>query len=177
MRLLLALLAALMPAVFLASAAVAAADPVLPPGYVEEPEVPPEDPLPPMPDDFPPAPVGPVVTAPDARELLKECKEASFTDCFRLWRPPPPPPEEETKEARQSPLPFDVKIPPRKPDPGPLVGTPPAPNPAADQATYESLVKALKETGLEGKVLIPEPPKDGSTILELDPKQKTAPKK
>lgn len=171
------LLHILLPALILAAAAGAAADPVLPPGYVEEPEVAPEDPLPPMPDEFPPAPVGPVMTAPDAHGLLKACKEATFTDCFRLWRPPPLPPEDETREARQAPLPFDARIPRRKPEPGPLVGTPPAPDPAADQATYEALVRALKETGLEGKVLIPEPPKEGSTILELDPKQKTAPKK
>lgn len=173
MRLLIALLPVLLLSV------TAAAEPALPPGYVEEPENPPEDPLPPMPEDFPPAPIGPIVTAPDPRSLLKECKEPSFTDCFRLWRPPPPPPEDERKEARQAPLPLDPKKVPRKPvEPGPLVGSPPAPNPAADQETYEALVKALKETGLQGKVLIPEPPRDGSTILELDPKQtKTAPKK
>jgi hypothetical protein len=170
------LLIALLPLGFLAIAA--AAEPALPPGYVEEPETPPEDPLPKPPEEFPPAPVGPVVTAPDAHDLLKACKELTFTDCFRLWKPPPPPPEEEKKEAKKVPLPLDPKTPRKPAEGGPLTGPPPLPNPEADQATYNALVRALKETGLEGKVLMPEPPKDGSTTLQLDPKSnKTAPKK
>lgn len=152
----------------------AAAQPALPPGYVEEPDVPPEDPLPSPPAELPLAPIGPVVTAPDARDLLRECKEASFTDCFRLWQPPAPPPEPEKKEAKATPPP-----PPPPPDPnaprqpaqgGPLSGPPPAPKPEADRATYEALVKALKESGLEGKIVMPPPPKDGGTVLQVDPR-------
>lgn len=171
-------LTALLPLLFLADLAVAA-EPALPPGYVEEVETPPEDPLPPVPEEFPLAPLGPVVTAPDPHTLLKECKESTFTDCFRLWQPPPPPPEEEKKEARQTPpSPPDPKEPRQPAVGGPLTGPPPAPNPEADQATYEALVRAMKETGLDQKILVPEPPKDGSTTLQLDPKpNKTAPKK
>ena len=170
------LLTALVPLLLMTGGAVAA-EPALPPGYVEEVENPPEDPLPPVPEEFPLAPLGPVVTAPDPHTLLKECKEATFTDCFRLWQPPPPPPEEEKKAARQSPLPPDPNEPRQPAVGGPLTGTPPAPNPEADQATYEALIKALKETGVDKNILMPEPPKDGSTTLQLDPKpNRTAPK-
>jgi len=171
-------LTALLPLLVLFLAVTAVAEPTLPPGYVEEPEVPPEDPLPPPPAEFPMAPLGPVVNAPDPHTLLKECKESTFTDCFRLWQPPPPPPEEEKKEARQSPSPPDPSQPRQPAVGGPLTGPPPAPNPEADQATYEALVKALKETGVDKNILMLEPPKDGSATLQIDPKQtKTAPKK
>ncbi|WP_448204793.1 hypothetical protein [Azospirillum sp. sgz302134] len=181
MRLLIALLPLGLLALDASTVAAAVAEPnALPPGYVEEPEVPPEDKLPPMPEEFPPAPTTPVFTAPDARSLLAECKkDTSFTDCFRLWRPPPPPPKEEKKQAKQTPpLPLDPKLPRKPAEGGPLTGPPTPPNPAADRATYDSLVKALQETGLEGKVLMTEPPKDGTTTMQLDPKSnKTAPKK
>ncbi|NUB12126.1 hypothetical protein GAY28_05000 [Azospirillum brasilense] len=170
---------ALLSMAFLAFAGTAAAaERVLPPGFVEEPPVAPEDPLPPEPAEFPPAPFSPLVVAPDPKELLKACKEATFTDCFRLWRPPPPPPKAETREARDVPQPPpDPNAPRKPPEPGPLSGTPPAPNPAADQATYDALVKALKDSGLDGKVMLPEPPKDGGTVLRLDPRSnKAAPK-
>lgn len=177
-RIPLRVLTLLLPLGLLAFAgAAASAEPVLPPGFVEEPPTAPEDTLPPEPAEFPPAPFSPLVVAPDPRELLKACKEASFTDCFRLWRPPPPPPEE-TREARDGPAPpIDPNAPRKPPEPGPLVGTPPAPNPAADQATYDALLKALKDSGLDGKVMLPDPPKDGGTVLRLDPRSnKAAPK-
>lgn len=154
-----------------------AAEP-LPPGYVEEPDVPPEDPLPEPPAELPLAPIGPVVTAPDARDLLKACKEVSFTDCFRLWQPPPPPPGPERKEAKAPPPPppADPNAPRQPARGGPLSGPPPAPNPASERATYDALVKALKESGLEGTIVMPPPPKDGGTILEVDPRaRKTRP--
>ncbi len=167
---------ALLSLAFLAFAGTAAAvERVLPPGFVEEPPVAPEDPLPPEPAEFPPAPFSPLVVAPDPKELLKACKEATFTDGFRLWRPPPPTPKEEAREARDVPqAPPDPNAPRKPPEPGPLTGTPPAPNPAADQATYDALVKALKDSGLDGKVMLPEPPKDGGTVLRLDPRSNKA---
>ncbi len=155
----------------------AAVEPALPPGYVEEVENPPEDPLPPPPAELPAAPVGPVVTAPDAQELLKACEQATFTDCFRLWRPPPPPPEEEPRQALQAPSPPAPGEPRLPAVGGPLVGTPPPPDAAADRATYDALLRALKETGLDGTILMPDPPKDGSATMQLDPKpNRTAPK-
>lgn len=145
----------------------------------EEGDVPPEPPLPPTPPEMPLAPPGPMVTAPDAAALLKECKDADFIGCFRDWKPPPPPPEEPKKEsakAGEPPLPPDPKAPREPAVPGGNYGgVPPAPNPAADQATYEALVKALKESGLDGKVMLPTPPKDGSTTLQLEPPKQKAP--
>ena len=156
----------------------------LPPGYVEEPEEPPEDPLPPPPREFSIAPTNPAVEAPDAAGLLKECKQQTFTDCFRLWQPPPPPPEPEpeTDTARTTPPgPPDPTL-PREPAQGGPVPPPPA-NPAkeaasaaADKATFDALAKALKESGLDGKVLLTNPTADGPT-LKLDSKpNKTSPK-
>lgn len=146
-----------------------------------DPAEPPEPPLPKPPPELPLAPVGPVVTAPDPHELLKACKEASFTDCFRVWQPPPPPPEPEKKEAKSPPPPAgpaDPKAPREPAQPGALTGgKPPAPNPEADQATYEALVKAIKDAGLDGKVRLPDPPKDGSATMKLDPTKQKAPAK
>ncbi|MFD1624411.1 hypothetical protein [Azospirillum griseum] len=159
-----------------------------PPGYVEEPENPPEDPLPPLPRELEIAPSEPVHEAPDAAELLKACKEQTFTDCFRLWRPPPPPPppppepEPDPSVARSAPpSPSDPKA-PREPAKGGPVPPPPS-NAArdaaaaeADKATFDALAKALKETGLDGKVLLTNPAGDGPT-LQLDSKPTKAPPK
>lgn len=144
----------------------------------------PEPPLPRPPAEIPMAPPGPVVLGPDARELLvDQCKEQDFVECFKKWRPPAPPPptpEPEKKEAKAS-----ASEPPAPPDPnaprdpavgGPLVGPPPTPQPEADQATYEALVKAMKEAGLEGKIGMPNPPQDGSATMELAPPKAAAPK-
>ncbi|HEY0836482.1 MAG TPA: hypothetical protein VGE72_21415 [Azospirillum sp.] len=144
-------------------------------------DAPPEPPLPPTPTELPYAPVGPVVTAPDPAGLLKECKEAEFIDCFRGWKPPPPPPPEDPKKeaakADGPPLPPDPKAPREPAQPGGNYGgVPPAPNPEADQATYEALVKALKDSGLQDKVKLP-PPKDGSTTIQLEPPNRKAPSK
>lgn len=145
----------------------------------------PEPPLPKAPPEMPVAPSGPLVVGPDARELLVEqCKEENFVECFRKWRPPPPPappPEPEKKEAKadEPPPPASPPDPNAPRDPavgGPLVGPPPTPNPEADQATYDALVKAMKEAGLEGKVPIPGPPQDGSTTMELAPPKPAAAK-
>ncbi|WP_434619623.1 hypothetical protein [Azospirillum sp. B2RO_4] len=145
----------------------------LPPGYVEEPAVPPEDPLPPPPKPLPLAPDQPVVVAPDAAELLKDCKQQAFTDCFRLWQPPPPPPPEPEKEtAGPPPPPPDPKAPREPAQGGPV--PPPPPDPAkeaaaaaADRATFDALSKALKESGLDGRVLLTDP-KGGDPVLKLD---------
>ncbi|AWK88005.1 hypothetical protein DEW08_13100 [Azospirillum thermophilum] len=174
-----ALPAAAQPAPAAQAPQVSSSPQALPPGYVEELENPPEDPLPPAPQDVPPAPAEPVVLAPDAVEILKDCKLPTFTDCFRTWRPPPPPPEPEappeTKEAKTAPPPP----PPGPPDPtaprepakgGPPPAPPPAPQPEADRATYDALARALKESGLDGKVLLGDPPSDGSATLRLDSK-------
>ena len=146
----------------------------------------PEPPLPKPPAEMPLAPPGPVVVGPDARELLVEqCTDQDFVECFKKWRPPPPPPppaEPEKKEAKAT----EPPAPPAPPDPnaprdpavgGPLVGPPPVPNPEADMATYEALVRAMKEAGLEGKVPMPNPPQDGSTTMELVPPKPAAPAK
>lgn len=150
----------------------------LPPGYVEEPENPPEDPLPPLPREFPIIPPEPVFAAPDAAELLKACKEPTFTDCFRLWQPPPPPPPEPEPErgtAGASPSPPDPNAPREPAQGGPV--PPPSPDPAkaaaaaaADKATFDALAKALKDSGLDGKVLLTNPTADGPTLkLESKP--------
>ena len=154
----------------------------LPPGYVEEPDEPPEDPLPPLPREFQIAPTDPLFEAPDAAELLKACKEPTFTDCFRLWQPPPPPPEPEPEKdtaGRPPPGPPDPKA-PREPALGGPV-PPPPPNPAKeaataaeDKATFDALAKALKDSGLDGKVLLTNPTGDGPT-LKLDSKPSKAP--
>ncbi|CAO3422598.1 hypothetical protein [Azospirillum endophyticum] len=168
---------------FLASIQPLAAEPPrpgmpLPPGYVEEPEVPPEDPLPLPPKPFPLVPDEPLVVAPDAAGLLKECKQPAFTDCFRLWQPPPPPPpepEKETAGAPAAPSPLDPANPkaPREPAQGGPV-PPPSPDPAkaaaaaaADRATFDALSKALKDSGLDGRVLLTDP-KGGDPVLKLD---------
>ncbi len=160
---------------------------ILPPGFVEEPDEPPEDPLPPLPREFPIAPPDPAVAAPDAAELLKACKQPAFTDCFRLWQPPPPPPpepepEKETDTAQPTPPGPPDRNAPRDPAQGGPV-PPPQADPqreaaaaAADRATFESLAKALKESGLDGKVLLTNPSGDGPT-LRLDTKpNRTNPK-
>lgn len=140
----------------------------------------PEPPMPQAPKEMPVASDGPAVLGPDPRELLVEqCKDENFVACFKKWRPPPPPPEPEkpepaTKEAKAT----EPPPPPSPPDPnaprdpaagGPLTGPPPAPNPQADKATYDALVKAMKDAGLEGKVPFPSPPQDGSSTMELAP--------
>ena len=146
----------------------------LPPGYVEEPAVPPEDPLPPPPKPLPLAPDEPLVVAPDAAELLKDCKQQTFTDCFRLWQPPPPPPEPEKETAGPPPPPPppDPKAPRQPAQGGPV--PPPPPDPAkeaaaaaADRATFDALSKALKDSGLDGRVLLTDP-KGGDPTLKLD---------
>jgi len=157
----------------------------LPPGYVEEPETPPEDPLPPPPREFPVIPDVPLVTAPDAVELLKACKEPAFTDCFRMWQPPPPPPplpELETGTARLSPPPPPDPALPRDPALGGPVKPPPsdpakaAASAAADKATFDALAKALKESGLDGKVLLTNPA-GGDPTLKLDSQPDKTPTK
>ncbi|MBP2298454.1 hypothetical protein [Azospirillum picis] len=155
-----------------APAEAAADGAALPPGYVEEPDFPPEDPLPPPPEPLPVAPDMPVVVAPDAVDLLKECKQAAFTDCFRLWQPPPPPPEPE-KQAGGPPIPPPPADPhaPREPAVGgPVPPTDPAKTEAtakADRATLDALTKALKDSGLDGKVLLTNP-SGGDPTLKLD---------
>jgi periplasmic protein TonB len=159
--------------------------PPLPPGYVEEPDTPPEDPLPPLPREFQIAPAEPLIEAPDAAALLKACKEQAFTDCFRLWQPPPPPPPEPEPEkdtaAKAPPAPPDPKAPREPAQGGPV--PPPPPNPAKDaaaaaedKATFDALAKALKDSGLDGKVLLTNPTGDGPT-LKLDSKPPAPPPK
>ena len=166
-------------ALALPSAALFAAEPLrpgtpLPPGYVEEPDIPPEDPLPPPPEPLPVAPDVPLVIAPDAVELLKECMQPAFTDCFRLWQPPPPPPEPEKETAGPPPPPprIDPNAPRLPAQGGPV--TPPPPDPAreaaaiaADRATLDALSKALKDSGLDGKVLLTNPD-GGDPTLKRD---------
>ena len=169
-------------ALALPSAAPYAAEPLrpgtpLPPGYVEEPDVPPEDPLPPPPQPLPLAPDEPLVIAPDAVELLKECKQPAFTDCFRLWQPPPPPPEPEKETAGPPPAPpppprIDPNAPRQPAQGGPVPPPPPdqakeAAAAAADRATLDALSKALKDSGLDGKVLLTNPG-GGDPTLKLD---------
>lgn len=132
---------------------------------------PPEDPLPLPPPPPTYAPASPVVMAPDVPDLLRDCAaETTFIDCIRQWQPPPPPPPPAPRPARTPPpAPADA---PRAPaEPGAASTTPPPrpPEPQADRATYEALVNAVREAGLEGKILLPDPPTDGNTVLKLDP--------
>lgn len=145
-------------------------------GVGEDEEQAPEPFLPRPPQPLAVVPLGPVVQAPDARDLLKSCTQPSFIDCFREWQPPPPPPEPEK-------LPPPPPSPPKPGEPrgpaepgGATGGKPPPPNPEADLATYDALVRAIREVGLEGKVNVPTPPKQGSTTMTLD-SQKKAPAK
>lgn len=225
-------------------------EPVLPPGYVEEPDFPPEGPLPATPGVLAVAPIGPLVRAPDARDLLMDCIDMNFTDCFRLWRPPPPrepdygigseqggsgegdgtgtraaigsDPTQGPANPRQdgfspgtgrgqpkpaAPAPDDAaptipegtgnvnetyrtgvikpgektdgKPPPLGPKTagntpsgqrqpargGPLVGEPPPRDTAADRQTYDALMRALKDVGLQDKLQLPPPDADGTTTL------------
>jgi len=158
---------------------------VFPP--LEEPAVPPEGQPPPRAPNLGVAAPDPKHLAPDPHGLLTSCDNPVFTECFKNWRPPPPPPEPEKPppgEMKSGPEgggasapgpkppapPPDAANPPAKPpEPGFGTGSPPPPNPTADKATYDALVDAIRESGLEGKVLLPEPPKDGNTTLELAP--------
>ncbi len=153
----------LIAALLLAAALPARAERALPPpGLVEELETLPEDPLPPEPEELPEAPIGPLVTAPDANGLLTECKQDYFTDCYRMWEPPAPPPEPEKAKGTGAPSAPDPAAPLQPARGGPLDAPPPGPTPAqaaADRATYEALMQALKATGLEGKILVSDPPK------------------
>ncbi|WP_431856389.1 hypothetical protein [Azospirillum sp.] len=152
------------------------------PAFAQDADDSPEPPLPKAPPEMPLASAAPIVLGPDPRELLVEqCKDEDFVECFKKWRPPPPPappPEPEKKEAKaaEPPAPPDPNAPREPAVGGPLVGPPPEPNPAADQATYDALVKAMKEAGLDGKVTLPGPPQDGSATMELAPPKPVAPK-
>lgn len=155
-----------------------------------DPEKPPEDPLPVPPPPLSVAPEGPVAKAPDARDLLTKCqKDASFTDCFHDWKPPAPPPS--------APATASTGDSPGAPSPKPPEGTkgdapkpedkkpdkaeplkpvpPPQTDKAADQATYDALVKAIHENGLDGKVLLPDAPKEGSATMQVTPTAKPSP--
>lgn len=161
-----------------------------------DPEKPPEDPLPAPPPPLGVATEGPSVKAPDARNLLTKCqKDESFTECFRDWQPPPPPPPPPESPATAST--GDTAGPPGGPKEKPPEGTkgdapkpddpkpdkaeptkpapPPQPDKAADQATYDALVKAIHENGLDGKVLLPDPPKEGNTTMQVTPSAKPEP--
>lgn len=167
---------------------------VFPP--LEEPAVPPEGPPPPHAPNLGVATVDPGARAPDARDLLIGCDDPVFTECFKKWRPPPPPPPPPVPEPpsasapptppppaadpAKSPEKPPADKPPEKPpaadkppekpeEPGFGKGSPPAPNPTADKATYDELVKAIHDMGLDGKVLLPEPPKGGNATMELNP--------
>ena len=67
---------------------------------------------------------------------------------------------------------------PREPAAGGLASTPGSAPPAAtaeDQATYDALVRAMRESGLDGKILLPPPPLGGAAPPTAPPPQK-APK-
>lgn len=142
---------------------------------------PPEDPPPRPPPDLPLAPSQPVVRAPDARDLLTGCDQPLFTDCFRMWQPPSPPPpapppprRADTAPSAGAPPPADPKSPIRPAQAGGASPSPPpAPDPAAaaaDRATYDALVRAVRDAGLEGRILMPDAPTDGSATLRLEEK-------
>ena len=147
-----------------------------PPGLVEELDVPPEEPLPPEPQELPVAPIGPVVTAPDAHGVVTSCEEAAFTDCFRLWRPPVPPTEKAKADARNAAAAASRQLAVG----GALDALPPSALPSAavqaDQATYEALMRALKDTGLEGKILVSDPrAADAASPSQNKPQNKPVP--
>ncbi len=163
----------------------------------------PEPPRPKPPAAMAVAPSGPVVTGPDAHALLTEqCdKEEDFVNCFKTWRPSTPEERDAKKKEAEATASADSKkkdgeaaLPPNSgikeakadsvvPESGTpatpasaLVGPAPKPNPQADQASYDALLKALGDSGIEGggKVLLGNPPQDGSATLELKPTPKTS---
>jgi len=156
--------------------------PVLAVPLILDPDPPPETPLPEPPPPLAPAPAKPKVAAPDARALLEACPSNDFVECFRDWKPPaPPPPPPATasaapekggqphktnmKEAEKDKPAGDASG-PKKPPPLP---SPPPINQAADVATYEALLKAVQEMGLEKHIILPDPPKEGKTIMRVSP--------
>lgn len=187
-------------AVLLLGGALTASGPLAAAGFgpgFEDIANPPEDPMPPVPQELRRAPSGPEYAAPTPQELLKDCPDKDFVVCMQKWRPPPPPPpppeppqltEEEKKAAEErqrkeeeearrkaaaNPPPPGA---PREPAVGgPLVGQPPPPNPQADKATLDALSKALKDSGLADKIRLPDAPVDGSVELKMDDKKPPKP--
>mgnify|MGYP001805872118 CR=1 FL=1 len=100
-------------------------------------------------------------TAPDPRQVVRECKEKLFVDCFRLWQPL------EVPEPLETPKPPKPPTPPRPPQ-RQAAPTPPDPNAPKppdrddddedlthpDQATYDALRDALGQAGLADTVKI-----------------------
>jgi hypothetical protein len=134
--------------------------------------------LPVLPPEIRAAPEKPVVEAPDARGLLESCKEPVFTDCFRLWRPPVPDPPAPPGSAKGpgggkgGDTPPGSAPPGGDPPPPPPPYVPPPPRPDLDEADYNALLKAMKEAGVDQKSVVVTPPKDGSSVITLEPKQK-----
>ncbi|PWC81972.1 hypothetical protein TSH100_24810, partial [Azospirillum sp. TSH100] len=73
---------------------------------------------------------------------------------------PPPPPPPDPKAPRQPAQ--GGPVPPPPPDPAKEAAAA-----AADRATLDALSKALKDSGLDGKVLLTDP-KAGDPVLKLD---------
>lgn len=119
----------------------------------------------------PPTPEGP-----EARDVVKGCREKLFVDCFRLWQPPEPPePPPEPLDPPPPPPPGNNRPPDSMESPSgggtdmPPLLPPTPPNP--DQATYEALMKAIDELGLKNRLLLgPLPEAEGVTIpLTINP--------
>ena len=162
--------------------------------------------------------------APEAREVLRTCRDPIFIDCFKGWRPgmerprpqpapadgkqPPPPPNAQTpppdnpdakkaddakpdEQKPDTPAPDDKKAaeeraaaakraadakkaaepkpPPPPPTPPAKAPPPAAPKPDPDLPIYEALMRAIREQGLQDRLRIDGPPKDGAVNLEIAP--------
>lgn len=120
----------------------------------------------------PPAAVQPEPIAPEAREILRTCRDPIFIDCFKDWRPdgprprragePPPP----AQGAPPSPPPPDKKTVDKKPAPPKPPEKPAQDKPDPDLPTYQALLRAIQEVGLQGALHLDGPPKDGAVTLE-----------
>ena len=109
--------------------------------------------------------------APEAREVLRACRDPIFIDCFKTWRPeevrprPPAPQPPPAPPRAPAPPPDDKKAEIKKPPP-PRVPEKPKDMPDPDLPTFNALLRAIQDLGLQGSLHLSGPPKNGSVTLE-----------
>lgn len=110
--------------------------------------------------------------APDAREVLRTCRDPIFIDCFKQWRPftPAPPKKPEPPEGATvppPPPPAADAAKPEKPKPPPESDKPADESkPDPDMPAYEALLRAINELGLQDKLKLNGPPAQGAVTLQ-----------